>query len=159
MLAILNEIYSTCDGANERELADSPIIKMTVNEGAAENMRCIEDVITFFAMNGSQTSIKFVYCKMNPLNPYDLQVLPSRLENPSSPPYAIVTTSGIISVSTKGTCSFTSFPRFLQDTGSFKLLNALPFFAHFPVRKIISRFQRAVTKRRQDRTKRCSNNR
>eukprot|EP00913_Durusdinium_trenchii_P013267 g12452.t1 len=49
-----------------------------------------EDVIAFFAKNGSNSSVKFVYCKrrehveVTDFRPYDLEVITELMEGPDS---------------------------------------------------------------------------
>jgi hypothetical protein len=149
MLAILNDIYSTPDA--KQDLKPSGVADSGGSDFDIVNrIRTIDEAITFFAKNGGQTDVKFIYCKISTvkgssdIDPYALETLPLTSELQPVAPYCIVTAAGVIDISPLGTCDFTSFSRFMRDSLTFRILRIFKFFSQYRKQKSLVRFQHLV---------------
>lgn len=149
MLAILNDIYSTPNAKQSLKpcsVSDSGESDFDI----VNRLRTIDEAITFFAKNGGQTDVKFIYCRISTVqgssdtNPYALETLPLTSELQPVPPYCIVTAAGVIDISPLGTCDFTSFSRFMRDSLTFRILRLFKFFSLYRKQKGLIRFQHLV---------------
>jgi dynein heavy chain len=94
-----------------------------------------EDAISFFAKNGSNTPIKFLYAgkskgKSKDFRPYDLKIMH---ENDLPPDYYTISAQGVVHVCPKhnesgSTTTFYSLSDWMHQSKMFNLLSSLKFF-------------------------------
>ncbi|CAE7039492.1 unnamed protein product, partial [Symbiodinium sp. KB8] len=95
-----------CEGWDEETMLRRELAKL----------RTGEDVIAFFAKNGSNSSVKFVYCKrrenvdVTEFRPYDLEVISELMDGVMDQPFAGIAMAGRRSKDLKGSESETREP-------------------------------------------------
>lgn len=152
MLPILAELYPTSLSQNDSSNADTSLENLNSDKLKDFGLKSIEDVVLFFAKNGTHTDLKFVYCKYptSPqfyAHPYHLEPVSISAESIIEPPYFIATATGIVGISVDGECDHIGFPRFIQESTHFKVLRLLPFFVQFQRLKAFLALRRLFVKR------------
>lgn len=92
-----------------------------------------EDAIEFFARNGNNTSVKFVYCNRADTNdayqPYSLQVVPRKRVDADE--YFTISSTGVVHVHAPSPSEFVSLAQWMHEAAMFNMLRCIRFFKHY----------------------------
>ena len=98
------------------------------------NLQTGEDAIEFFARNGNNTPVKFVYCVRkntgDVYRPYDLVVV-SRKKVGVAPEYFTVSTTGVVHVHAPHPSEFMSLAQWMHEASMYNILRSIRFFKHY----------------------------
>jgi hypothetical protein len=148
-LKLIHEALLNKPGADdtELELAHIPgqeeIDEELMLKLELEKLKTGEDAISFFAKNGSQTPIKFVYCNRaqagETFEPYELDVVP---EDKIDPEYFTISATGVVHVCPGQPCEYMSLADWMNEWLMFSVLSAMNFWKFYIHRKVFSRWHR-----------------
>jgi dynein heavy chain len=143
-LRLIRDMYSQRkDDGEELDLAlpgheeidDEQLLRME-----RDKMKNGEDAIAFFAKNGAQTPIKFVYCnraQSEDFAPYMLEVVPEDRRNPE---YFTISATGVVHVCPGQPCEYLSLAEWMHQSLMYSVLTSMNFFKFYINRKVFSRW-------------------
>jgi dynein heavy chain len=134
----------------EEEFDEDAILKREL-----ARLRTGEDVIAFFAKNGSNTPIKFVYCRRREMHdvrefrPYDLEVIPEMMESSKGKTYAPSKLGEHFTISNKGVThlcpgqqsEYMSLGDWMHQCLMYSVLTSMNFFKYYIHGKVYHRWR------------------
>ena len=109
-------------------------------QAALQELKTGEDAIAFFAKNGTQTALRFVYCKTpaHAINPYDLEIV--SLSDSAPPPegdFVVISSGGIVQVKNNRYSEVISLAHWMRQSLCFAALSNMAFFRYHHHRKTV----------------------
>jgi len=152
--AELGVLTTTAEEMLQAQVPDEEWDEETMLRRELAKLRTGEDVIAFFAKNGSNSSVKFVYCKrrenvdVTEFRPYDLEVISELMDGSSSATTAAklgehftISATGVVHVSPGQQSEHMSLGDWMHQCLMYSVLTSMNFFKYYIHGKVFSRWQ------------------
>ncbi|CAE7215463.1 DNHD1 [Symbiodinium sp. CCMP2456] len=152
--AELGVVTTTAEEMLQAQVPDEEWDEETMLRRELAKLRTGEDVIAFFAKNGSNSSVKFVYCKrrenvdVTEFRPYDLEVISELMDGSSSATTAAklgehftISATGVVHVSPGQQSEHMSLGDWMHQCLMYSVLTSMNFFKYYIHGKVFSRWQ------------------
>jgi len=127
-------------GKKVESARDYEVSKETMN-----SLRSVDDVISYFALHGSSTPLKFVHLNRAPTGktyrPYDLIVT---LKEELQSEHFTMSASGVVRVAPREPSEFMSLSEWMRYSSAFNSISAIPFFRNFLVGKAFQHWRSSI---------------
>jgi len=128
-------LLTSGEGANDYEFVEQALAKM----------RTGEDAISFFALHGSNTPVKFVHLNRvkagKRFRPYDLVVV---APNAVDPEHFTISSAGIVRISPKEPSDFVSLAEWMRLSTIFNVIASIRFFKNYLIYKMFHAWRTSI---------------
>ena len=114
-------------------------------EAQVAKMKIGEDAVAYFALHGTETTVKFVYLNRaktgRRFRPYDLVVVPKAEVEPE---HFTMSASGLVHTAPNTASEFTPLSEWMRESTVYNVLSSIKFFKHYLVFKCFRAWRSSI---------------